>query len=168
MVGATPQLATAVWVGTADNTSAIFDQYGGIMYGAGAPTKIWKSVLDNSLADQEFQQFPTAYPVRFGTVSAGGGAPAYTPGGSAGGQSTQNYTGPAQNGAPEEETSPAPAESPDAGRDAPSQQPENQGGNNGNGGNRGNGGGNNEPAPPEAPSLDDILDREGGLADLLG
>ena len=168
MVGATPQLASAVWVGTADNTSAIFDQYGGIMYGAGAPTKIWKSVLDNSLADQEFQQFPSAYPVRFGTVSAGGGAPAYNSGGSAGGQSTQNYTGPAQNGAPEEETSPAPAESPEAGRDAPSQQPETQGGNNGNGGNRGNGGGNNEPAPPEAPSLDDILDREGGLADLLG
>lgn len=168
MVGATPQLATSVWVGTADNTSAIFDQYGGIMYGAGAPTKIWKSVLDNSLADQEFQQFPSAYSVRFGTVSAGGGAPAYNPGGGAGGQGAQNYTGPAQDGAPEEEASPAPAETPDAGHDAPAQQPENQGGNNGNGGNRGNGGGNNEPARPEAPSLDDFFGREGGLADLLG
>ncbi|MBK4158236.1 penicillin-binding protein [Corynebacterium macginleyi] len=169
MVGATPQLATSVWVGTADNTSAIFDQYGGIMYGAGAPTKIWKSVLDNSLAGQEFQQFPSAYPVRFGTVSAGGGASAYTPGGSTGGRGTQNYVGPTQDGAPKEETSPAPVQTPDAGYDVPAQQPENLGGNGGTNGNDGRGiGGNNEPARPEPPSLGDLFGREGGLADLLG
>ena len=169
MVGATPQLATSVWVGTADNTSAIFDQYGGIMYGAGAPTKIWKSVLDNSLAGQEFQQFPSAYPVRFGTVSAGSGASAYTPGGSTGGRGTQNYVGPTQDGAPKEETSPAPVQTPDAGYDVPAQQPENLGGNGGTNGNDGRGiGGNNEPARPEPPSLGDLFGREGGLADLLG
>mgnify|MGYP001757900474 FL=1 len=32
MVGGTPQLAVAVWVGTADNTSPIFNEWGGNMY----------------------------------------------------------------------------------------------------------------------------------------
>src|SRR5699024_111457 len=37
MVGSTPQLASAVWVGAADNASAINNAWGGVMYGAGAP-----------------------------------------------------------------------------------------------------------------------------------
>ena len=48
MVGGTPELSTAVWVGTADNTSAIFNQYGGNMYGANTPGSIWKDSLDRA------------------------------------------------------------------------------------------------------------------------
>ena len=163
MVGATPQLATAVWVGTADNTSAIFDQYGGIMYGAGAPTKIWKAVLDNSLANSEFQNFPAAYPLGFGNMGAGTAAPAYDPSWDSGAGDTQNYEAPEQQAAPEEETKPVqPQEKPESPKPAPSPQ-------RGNRGNNGNNGNNNQaPAQQEAPSLDDLIGPNSDLADLLG
>src|SRR5690625_623249 len=51
MIGSTPQLASAVWVGAADNASAINNAWGGVMYGAGAPTQIWKQIQDTSLAE---------------------------------------------------------------------------------------------------------------------
>ncbi|WP_394281279.1 transglycosylase domain-containing protein [Corynebacterium sp.] len=76
MVGTTPQLTAAVWVGTADNTSPIFNQWGGNMYGSGAATDIWKQVLDTSLQGQDFQSFPTADPIFWGVNGAG-----YTGGG---------------------------------------------------------------------------------------
>ena len=60
MVGGTPELAVAVWVGTADNTSRIYNAWGGNMYGSMTPGSIWKGVLDSSLANTDFQQFPTA------------------------------------------------------------------------------------------------------------
>ncbi|WP_445227806.1 transglycosylase domain-containing protein [Corynebacterium sp. H128] len=62
MVGTTPQLTTAVWVGTVDN-SALYNTWGGNMYGAGLPTEIWKSVMDKSLAGQDFEYFPEAAPI---------------------------------------------------------------------------------------------------------
>lgn len=62
MIGATPQLATAVWVGTVDN-SPLRNAWGGNMYGAGLPTQIWKSVMDKSLAGQNFAYFPEAGPI---------------------------------------------------------------------------------------------------------
>lgn len=165
MVGATPQLATAVWVGTADNTSAIFDQYGGIMYGAGAPTKIWKAVLDNSLANSEFQNFPAAYPLGFGNMGAGTAAPAYDPSWDSGAGDTQDYEAPAEQAAPEEETKPAqPENKPESPKPAP--KPQRGNGNSGNGGNSGNS--NQAPAQPEAPSLDDLIGPDSDLADLLG
>lgn len=77
MIGSTPQLAQAVWVGTADNTSPIFNQWGGIMYGSNAPTQIWKSVLDSSLKNQDVEKFPTSTPVRYGTVGVGHGSGYY-------------------------------------------------------------------------------------------
>ncbi len=73
MIGSTPQLATAVWVGTADNTSPIFNAYGGVMYGSDAPTQIWKNILDSSLANAEYESFPPAVSVRYGTGTAGSG-----------------------------------------------------------------------------------------------
>ena len=73
MVGATPQLATAVWVGTADGAGPIFTASGGNMYGSREPTQIWKQILDTSLADADFESFPDAYPVRYGTVGTGSG-----------------------------------------------------------------------------------------------
>lgn len=59
MVGATPQLATAVWAGTSDN-QALLTQWGGSMYGAGLPATLWKSIMDASLEGEEFQTFTPA------------------------------------------------------------------------------------------------------------
>lgn len=75
MVGSTPQLATAVWVGTEDN-SPLYNLYGGAMYGSGLPTDIWKATLDGALADEEAESFPQANPVTWGEQAY---APAYTP-----------------------------------------------------------------------------------------
>ncbi|WP_411512295.1 transglycosylase domain-containing protein [Corynebacterium sp. ES2794-CONJ1] len=62
MVGATPQLATAVWVGT-DDSSAILNAGGGSIYGANLPTTIWKGVLDGALAGRAVEEFPAAEPL---------------------------------------------------------------------------------------------------------
>ncbi|OFS21754.1 transglycosylase domain-containing protein [Corynebacterium sp. HMSC04H06] len=161
MVGATPQLATAVWVGTAENTDAIFNAYGGNMYGAGAPTQIWKSILDTSLAEADYETFPQAAPVRYGTGGAGGGATYYAP--------TEDTYAPTDSegveeapaeGEEEQPSQPAPAE--------PSRNPnESPGGGGGNAPSGGNGGGNG--GGDGNPSLEDFLeDPQGGLADILG
>ena len=152
MVGSTPQLATAVWVGTADNTSAIFNQWGGIMYGSDAPTKIWKSILDTSLANVEQQSFPQAYPIHYGVGSWGSGY-VYDPS-----QTTtwnQTPASPESDSTEGEEEAPAEGgEHHDEGQggspEQPAQpeQPE-------------------QPANPEVPSLDDILNGD-GLDQLLG
>lgn len=57
MIGATPQLATAVWVGTADN-SALTNSSGGLMYGSGMPARIWKSTMDQALEGEPNEDFP--------------------------------------------------------------------------------------------------------------
>ncbi|WP_175973881.1 transglycosylase domain-containing protein [Corynebacterium sp. Marseille-Q2823] len=152
MVGSTPQLATAVWVGTADNTSAIFNQWGGIMYGSDAPTKIWKSILDTSLANVEQQPFPQAYPVHYGVGSWGSGY-VYDP--------SQTTTWNQTPASPESDSTEGEEETPDEGGEhhdegqggspeqpAQPEQPE-------------------QPANPEVPSLDDILNGD-GLDQLLG
>ena len=149
MVGSTPQLATAVWVGTADNTSAIFNQWGGIMYGSDAPTKIWKSILDTSLANVEQQSFPQAYPIHYGVGSWGSGY-VYDPS-----QSTTWNQAPASPENEGDEEAPAEdGEHHDEGqRETPDQpaQPEQPA----------------QPAEPEVPSLDDILNGD-RLDQLLG
>lgn len=150
MVGSTPQLATAVWVGTADNTSAIFNQWGGIMYGSDAPTKIWKSILDTSLANVEQQTFPQAYPINYGVGSWGSGY-VYDPS-----QTTTWDQTPAspEGEAAEGETKPEEGQNHEEGHgDAPAQpaQPEQPA----------------QPADPEVPSLDEILNGD-GLDQLLG
>lgn len=65
MVGATPQLATVVWVGSADN-SPILTPWGGNMYGAGLPTDIWKDILDTSLLNEPVEYFPDPEPINWG------------------------------------------------------------------------------------------------------
>lgn len=169
MVGSTPQLASAVWVGAADNASAINNAWGGVMYGAGAPTQIWKQILDTSLADAEWESFPQAVPVSYGfnelsnatawdpswnstpSTDSSGTTGGTTRGGGAGGEATR-----------EEETDSGTTPSPDAGDGArPSDPPE--GGDTG--GDDGGGGGGNAPAPPAPPSVDDVI---GDLEDIFG
>ncbi|WP_433608523.1 transglycosylase domain-containing protein [Prescottella agglutinans] len=58
MVGFTPSLSTAVWVGTAEG-KAIETSWGGAIYGSGLPSDIWKETMDGALAGSANEQFPT-------------------------------------------------------------------------------------------------------------
>ncbi len=59
MVGFTPSLSTAVWVGTADG-KAIETSWGGAVYGAGLPSDIWKETMDGALNGTSNEQFQAA------------------------------------------------------------------------------------------------------------
>ncbi|WP_415639085.1 transglycosylase domain-containing protein, partial [Prescottella defluvii] len=59
MVGFTPSLSTAVWVGTADS-KPIETSGGGAVYGAGLPSDIWKETMDGALAGTTNEQFQSA------------------------------------------------------------------------------------------------------------
>ncbi len=58
MVGFTPSLSTAVWVGTAEG-KPIETSWGGAIYGSGLPSDIWKETMDGALAGTADEQFPT-------------------------------------------------------------------------------------------------------------
>ena len=73
MIGGTPQLAVAVWVGTAENTNAIYNAWGGNMYGSMTPGQIWKGVLDGYLEGEDFAEFHPAKPVDWGINAYSGG-----------------------------------------------------------------------------------------------
>lgn len=77
MIGATPQLATSVWVGTEDN-SPLLNTWGGNMYGSGVATDIWKDTLDGALAGEPVEQFPAPQPIAHGPATSGAGS-AYVP-----------------------------------------------------------------------------------------
>ena len=107
MVGGTPQLSVAVWVGTADNTTAIFNEWGGNMFGSNTPARIWKGVLDEALQNEEFEAFPTASPVYWGVRPYSGGT-------NLGGRDASYYYTP---------TTTAPAETPTEDPAAPAPEP---------------------------------------------
>jgi membrane peptidoglycan carboxypeptidase len=50
MVGYTPQVSTAVWVGSGNSTQAIYNADGGNEYGRDLPGKAWKTFMDSYLA----------------------------------------------------------------------------------------------------------------------
>jgi membrane peptidoglycan carboxypeptidase len=58
MVGYTPSLATAVWVGTTDGTQPLVTASGGQVYGSGIPSDIWKSTMDGALKGTDNESFP--------------------------------------------------------------------------------------------------------------
>ncbi|NLZ58284.1 MAG: penicillin-binding protein [Corynebacterium sp.] len=74
MLGAAPQLSTAVWMGTVENTP-LRNEWGGNMYGSSAPAVIWKETMDTALEDEDIEEFPTARPLNYGTPPA----PAWVP-----------------------------------------------------------------------------------------
>lgn len=78
MIGSTPQLATAVWVGTEDN-QPLLTPWGASMYGSGLPSTIWKQALDGSLVNRDVEYFAPAAPVTWGVGPAGGGPVPDTP-----------------------------------------------------------------------------------------
>ena len=57
MVGYTPQLSTAVWVGT-DKGTALLNYGGSNIYGSGLPAQIWKAAMDGALDGDELEDFP--------------------------------------------------------------------------------------------------------------
>lgn len=58
MVGYTPSLSTAVWVGTVDGNKPLRTKWGGKIYGSGLPSDIWKATMDGALKGTERESFP--------------------------------------------------------------------------------------------------------------
>jgi membrane peptidoglycan carboxypeptidase len=58
MVGFTPSLSTAVWVGTTDGTKPLVNASGGAVYGSGLPGQIWKATMDGALDGTDNETFP--------------------------------------------------------------------------------------------------------------
>ena len=61
MAGFTPQLATAVWVGT-ETSRPVREPDGTPMSGSGTPARIWMQVTDAGLAGQPGRRPSTATP----------------------------------------------------------------------------------------------------------
>lgn len=58
MVGYTPSLSTAVWVGTTGGDKPLENQWGSPIYGSGLPSDIWKATMDGALEDTDNESFP--------------------------------------------------------------------------------------------------------------
>ncbi len=58
MVGFTPSLSTAVWVGTTKGTEPLQTKSGGQVYGSGIPSDIWKATMDGALKGTDNETFP--------------------------------------------------------------------------------------------------------------
>ncbi|WP_431953948.1 transglycosylase domain-containing protein [Nocardia lijiangensis] len=59
MIGFTPSLSTAVWIGS-EQSQPIHTARGTDIYGSGLPADIWKQMMDEALAGTPIEQFPTA------------------------------------------------------------------------------------------------------------
>ncbi|WP_232716845.1 transglycosylase domain-containing protein [Gordonia metallireducens] len=77
MVGYTPQLSTAVWVGTNDGT-ALTNYSGASIYGSGLPSQIWKAAMNSALEGKEIKKFPEPEEAIGGEVGIPYEAPATT------------------------------------------------------------------------------------------
>ncbi|WP_394614806.1 transglycosylase domain-containing protein [Lentzea sp. JNUCC 0626] len=63
MVGYTPQLSAAVWVGKDQGNVAIKDKTGKAVFGSGLPGLMWKKFMDAALANAQKEAFPTPVPL---------------------------------------------------------------------------------------------------------
>ncbi|WP_435828916.1 transglycosylase domain-containing protein [Nocardia beijingensis] len=63
MVGYTPSLATAVWVGT-EQGDRLRNASGGMIYGSGLPSDIWKATMDGALKGTPNENFPKPAPIK--------------------------------------------------------------------------------------------------------
>jgi membrane peptidoglycan carboxypeptidase len=59
MVGFTPQVSVAVWTGSGDSVTPIYNSYGAAEYGSDLPGKTWKLFLDTYLAGKPVKTMPT-------------------------------------------------------------------------------------------------------------
>jgi membrane peptidoglycan carboxypeptidase len=74
MVGYTPSLSTAVWVGTTEGTKPLQTASGRAVYGSGLPSDIWKATMDGALQGTDKETFPK--PTKIGGYA---GVPAAPP-----------------------------------------------------------------------------------------
>jgi len=58
MVGYTPSLSTAVWVGTVKDDEPLVTASGAPVYGSGLPSDIWKATMDGALKGTSNESFP--------------------------------------------------------------------------------------------------------------
>lgn len=58
MVGYTPSLSTAVWLGTVKGDKPLVNASGGPVYGSGLPSDIWKATMDGALKGTSNESFP--------------------------------------------------------------------------------------------------------------
>jgi membrane peptidoglycan carboxypeptidase len=58
MVGYTPSLSTAVWVGTVQDNVPLVTASGAEVYGSGLPSDIWKATMDGALKGTSNESFP--------------------------------------------------------------------------------------------------------------
>ncbi|WP_144208489.1 transglycosylase domain-containing protein [Mycobacterium tilburgii] len=58
MVGYTPSLSTAVWVGTVQDNVPLVTASGAEVYGSGLPSDIWKATMDGALKGTPNESFP--------------------------------------------------------------------------------------------------------------
>ncbi len=72
MVGYTPSISTAVWVGN-DKGGPITNGWGGPIYGSGVPSTVWKQTMDGALEDSDYESFPTP-----GSIGGQAGVPVET------------------------------------------------------------------------------------------
>ncbi|XJF12940.1 transglycosylase domain-containing protein [Mycobacterium sp. AMU20-3851] len=77
MVGYTPSLSTAVWVGTTGGDKPLVNQWGGPVYGSGLPSDIWKATMDGALDGTDNETFPK--PKEIGGYAGPPAAPAPRP-----------------------------------------------------------------------------------------
>lgn len=73
MIGSTPQLSTAVWMGNVDG-SALMAPGGGVMYGANTPGDLWRTTMNGALANEDFEYFTAPE-----AIGGQAGAPQWAP-----------------------------------------------------------------------------------------
>ncbi|WP_244976320.1 transglycosylase domain-containing protein [Nocardia huaxiensis] len=72
MVGYTPSLSTAVWIGT-EQGDPILTPGGGLIYGSGLPSDIWKATMDGALKGTPNETFPKP-----GAIGGQAGVPSWS------------------------------------------------------------------------------------------
>ncbi|AFP43142.1 Bifunctional penicillin-binding protein 1A/1B ponA1 : penicillin-insensitive transglycosylase + penicillin-sensitive transpeptidase [Mycolicibacterium smegmatis MC2 155] len=77
MVGYTPSLSTAVWVGTTEGVKPLVNKWGSPIYGSGLPSDIWKATMDGALEGTDVESFPK--PTEIGGYAGVPQAPAAPP-----------------------------------------------------------------------------------------
>jgi len=107
MVGFTPQLSSAVWVGT-DNNEPLLTAEGRLVYGAGLPGKIWQAYMNATLAGAEQLPLPDEALIKgdAGETSGSGGGDGK--GGGNGGGNGDESTDPTQEPTPPTSATPEP------------------------------------------------------------
>jgi membrane peptidoglycan carboxypeptidase len=106
MVGYTPSLSAAVWVGNDNPNVPIENAEGAIVYGAGLPGAVWQKFMDTVLAGTPEEELPDRAVIR-GDTGEGVAEPRTEP------QAAPSSSSPPTRSAPEPEPEPeAPAPAP--------------------------------------------------------